>query len=155
VLTVRPIGGSFAELSSLRLRRVTGRIEDPDRWLGNRVTFAITDEDEAHDLFTDPDSPFGDSMFDEVRKALPRLIESLKDLGRFPLRYCDKPTGGQNGVGALRQLSCNYGFGPFHQYVVLRLQDLDGDWYFTEIRTVNERRLKHLIAIANSFHVKS
>jgi hypothetical protein len=37
--------------------------------------------------------------------------------------------------------------------MVLRLQEAGGHWYYTEIRAMNERRLRHLIAIANSFHL--
>jgi hypothetical protein len=30
--------------------------------------------------------------------------------------------------------------------------DAHGRWYYTEVRAMNERRFRHLLAIADSFH---
>jgi hypothetical protein len=35
--------------------------------------------------------------------------------------------------------------------LVLRLQQVGTVWYYTEVRAMNERRFRQLIAIANSF----
>ena len=50
-------------------------------------------------------------------------------------------------------MTCVFAIGPLTQHLAFRLQDLDGVWYYTRIRTMNERRLRHLVAIANSFHI--
>ena len=102
-------------------------------------------------VLNSPDSPFSDPAFDVLRRALPELFESLRRVGELPLEFCDPPTTGYNASGAFRERFCTFAIGPVRRFVVLRLQEADGDWYYTRITTMNERRLRHLIAIANSF----
>jgi hypothetical protein len=110
------------------------------------------DETAAEELFASPDSPFGDPAFDPLRQAIPKLFAGVKELSRLPLSFCEGPNAGYNASGPLRELYCVYQFGPFRQYLVLRLQQADGRWYYTEVRAMNERRFRQLLAIANSFH---
>lgn len=151
LLTVRPEMGPFAELSSIRLHELTTSIEDPDDWLRGRVSLYETDSRTAEEFLESPDSPFDDPAFDVVRKALPELFESLNRLGELPLEFCDGPTIGYNAEGQFRELYCVFEVGPLRQYNVMRLQEVSGNWFFTEIHTMNERRLRHLLGIANSF----
>jgi hypothetical protein len=151
LLTVRPEMGPFAELSAIRLHEVTISIEDPDDWLRGRVSLYEADSAGAKEFLESPDSPFDDPAFDVVRKALPELFESLNRLGELPLEFCEGPTIGYNAEGQFRELYCVFEVGPLRQYNVMRLQEVSGDWFFTEIRTMNERRLRHLLGIANSF----
>jgi hypothetical protein len=58
---------------------------------------------------------------------------------------------GYNASGEFRERFCTFSIGPLRKYLVLRLQRTDGAWYYTRITTMNERRLRHLVAIANSF----
>ena len=153
VLTVRPEDGPFSELSAIHLREVTSAVDDPDDWLKARLGGHGPDPSEAEKLFTSPDSPFGDPAFDALRKAIPELFKALQTFAEFPLQFCDGPQAGYNASGAFRELYCVYNMGPVRQYLVLRLQRAGGRWFYTEIRTMNERRLRHLLAIANSFHV--
>ncbi len=155
VLVVRPVEGPFSELSSIALRAVRGDVTNPDEWLAARLTAQLGDPVAVEEVFTSPDSPFSDPVFDALKKSLPELFASLQDLGRIPLSFCEEPITGYNATGEFRELYCNYNFGPIRQFVVLRLQDSEKGWYFTEIRTMNERRLRHLIAIANSFTVSN
>ena len=152
ILTVRPDEGAFSDLTDIRLSEVTENVEDMDKWLKKRVSVDIGDGGMAKELFESPDSPFGDPAFEALRKALPNLFERLGKLGELPLEFCEDPTTGYNAAGDFRQLYCAFEFGPFRRFQVLRLQEADGHWYFTEIRTMNERRLRHLLAIANSFN---
>ena len=94
-----------------------------------------------------------DPEFDDLRESMKTLIEKLQSLGSLPLEYCEPPAGKTNGAGDYREMACDFELGPLSHYVVLRLQEVDGVWYYTRIRTMNERRLRHLVAIANSFHV--
>jgi hypothetical protein len=151
VLTVRPVEGSFSELSSVSLREVVGPVGDPDAWLRARITADTPDETAAEELFASPDSPFGDPAFDPLRQAIPKLFAGVKELSRLPLSFCEGPNAGYNASGRLRELYCVYQAGPFRQYLVLRLQQVDGRWYYTEVRAMNERRFRQLLAIANSF----
>ena len=153
VTAVRPIEGPFSELSTISLRAVKGVVSDPEAWLTERLTAQIGDPAAVEEVFSSPDSPFFDPVFDALKKSLPELFAGLQNLGRIPLHFCEEPTIGYNASGEFRELFCNYNFGPVRQFVVLRLQDSGKGWYFTEIRTMNERRLRHLVAIANSFTV--
>ena len=154
ILRVTPDDGTFSELSTVELEPIAEDIDDPGRWLSERMTARL--EELAPDpgtMMDDPDSPFGDPAFDELRAAMAALVAKLAELGRLPLEYCDGPLERTNQAGALHELSCRFAFGPINQYVVLRLQNVGGLWYYTRIRTMNERRLRHLVAIANSFHL--
>lgn len=153
VLTVRPVEGPFSDLSAIHLREVTSAVDDPDDWLKARLSGDGASSSEAEQLFTSPDSPFGDPAFDALRKAIPELFKALQTFAEFPLQFCDGPETGYNASGKFRELYCVYNLGPIRQYLVLRLQRAAGRWFYTEIRTMNERRLRHLLAIANSFHV--
>jgi len=155
VTAIRPADGPFSELSTIALRRVNGKISDPDAWLAARLTADIADVRSAEEIFSSPDSPFSDPVFDALRKSLPELFAGLQNLGRLPLEFCETPTTGYNASGEFRELYCNFNFGPIRQFLVLRLQDTGKGWYFTEINTMNERRLRHLVAIANSFTVSN
>lgn len=152
---VRPTEGPFSELSTISLRTVKEKVTDPDAWLAKRLTAQLGDPAAIEGVFSSPDSPFSDPVFDTLKKSLPDLFAGLQNLGRIPLHFCEEPTTGYNASGEFRELFCNYNFGPVRQFVVLRLQKTGDSWYFTEIKTMNERRLRHLIAIANSFTVSS
>jgi hypothetical protein len=151
ILAIRPEAGAFAGLSVIRLGRVTGDVADPDAWLRARLTPEIGDGAAVEDLLESPDSPFADPSFDTLRRALPDLFDRLKALSELPLEFCDGPQTGYNAAGAYRELYCVFDLGPARQYLVYRLQRVGERWYATEIRTMNERRLRHLLAIAATF----
>lgn len=155
LLTVRPRPGPFSDLSEVELREVIGEIDDPEQWLRSRVTADLGDGREAERVFESPDSPFADPMFDVLRNALPQLFEGLETLSNLPLRYCDEPVIAYNASGELHEMACTYPIGPLRQYLVFRLQQVNDVWYYTQVRTMNEKRLRHLIAIANSFEPPS
>lgn len=155
VTVVRPVEGPFSELSTISLRAVRGEVTDPEAWLEARLTARIGDPAAVEEVFSSPDSPFSDPVFDALKKSLPELFASLQSLGRIPLHFCEEPTTGYNASGEFRELFCSFNFGPVRQFVVLRLQETGKGWYFTEIKTMNERRLRHLVAIANSFTVSN
>jgi hypothetical protein len=151
LMTVRPEPGPFSDLSEVNLRQVIGQLEEPDEWLERRVTAELVDHEVMEDVLESPDSPFADPMFDLVRDAIPQLYAGIQELSKLPLRFCDGPLTAYNASGPLRELNCTYQLGPFRQYFIFRLQQVEGAWYYTEIRAMNEKRLRHLIAIANSF----
>ena len=151
---VRPFDGPFAELSTIELRTVDEDIADMDAWLRAQMSADIGDEVALEALFDSPDSPFSDPVFGLLRSGLKKIAEELARLGELPLEFCDEPRAGHNGAGNYRELVCTIDMGPIKQYYVLRLQRAGGVWYYTAIRTMNERRLRHLVAIANSFAVE-
>jgi hypothetical protein len=151
LLAVRPDEGAFAGLSVIRLARVDGEVADADVWLEGRLTPEIGDGAALDDLLDSPDSPFADPAFDTLRRALPDLFGRLKTLAKLPLEFCDPPSTGYNAAGAYRELYCAIDLGAVRQYLVWRIQKSGAQWYATEIRTMNERRLRHLLAIAATF----
>jgi len=148
---VRPEEGPFSNLSDILLARVTAPVADPDAWLAQRLSAEIVAPGEIERLLNGPDSPFADPAFDAMRRALPELFAGLAGIGRLPLEFCDPPIDGYNASGAFRERYCTFAIGPLRKFVVLRLQQADGAWYYTQISAMNERRLRHLVAIANSF----
>lgn len=153
ILTVRPVDGAFSGLSSVKLRAVVGEVDDADGWLRNRLTAEVASEDEVDSVLDGPDSPFTDPMFDALKEAIPQMFSGFRQLSKIPLEYCEGPATAYNAAGELRELYCAFQIGPLRQYLVLRLQEAGGHWYYTEIRAMNERRLRHLVAIANSFNL--
>ena len=151
--TIRPVEGPFSNLSAIHLREVVGAVDDPEQWLKRRLTGDIGDMDRAEALLDSPDSPFGDPAFDALRKVIPELFKSLGALAELPLSFCEAPQVGYNAAGPFHELYCVFNVGPVRQFQVLRLQEVEGRWFFTEIETMNERRLRHLMVIANSFRL--
>jgi hypothetical protein len=153
LLIVQPEDGPFAALSIIRLAEVTKPVGDPDAWLKARLSIGEEGWPSAEDLLNSPDSPFADPAFEAFRQALPGLFQSLQQLGQLPLQMCEGPSSAYNALGSMRELYCSLQVGPVRQYGILRLQQVGTRWFYTEIRAMNERRLRHLLAIANSFHV--
>lgn len=151
ILSVRPEDGPFAELTSLSLRRVKGSVDDPDAWLKERLTVDVPTDAEVGAVLDSPDSPFADPAFEVLRQAMPQLFAGLRGLGRIGAELCDKPQAAYNAAGSLREMYCTFQIGPLRQYMLLRLQKVGGDWYYTEIKTANDRRLRELVAVANTF----
>ncbi len=151
LVQVLPEPGPFSDLSRISLREVAGDVDDPAAWLNSRMAVEIGARAAAEALVASPDSPFGDPMFDGLREALPGLFSGLDRLAKMPLDFCEGPAESYNASGALQELYCVFSVGPFRQFIVLRLQEVDDRWYYTEVRAMNERRLRHLLAIANSF----
>ena len=74
VLVVRPVEGPFSELSTISLRAVRDKVTDPDAWLAARLTAQLGDPAAVEEVFTSPDSPFTDPVFDALKKSLPDLF---------------------------------------------------------------------------------
>ncbi|MGH6719742.1 MAG: hypothetical protein ACREER_10525 [Alphaproteobacteria bacterium] len=151
LFTVRPEMGAFATLSTIRLSRVGAPVGDPDAWLKGRLSADVGGVGDVGDLLGGPDSPFADPAFDGIRRALPEIFAGIQSLAELPLSFCDGPHTGYNATGAYRGLACAFTLGPVRQFLVLRLQTAGGATYFTEIRTMNERRLRQLLAVADTF----
>ncbi|MFP6759009.1 MAG: hypothetical protein VCC99_12440 [Alphaproteobacteria bacterium] len=154
VLRIHPDDGAFSDLSTIEMRPIIDSIANPDGWLRSRVTADIElPQPDSDGIFDSPDSPLSDPAFDDMRGSVRSMLESLQSLGKLPLDYCQPPDTSANRAGPYREMTCVFAIGPLTQHLVFRLQDLDGVWYYTRIRTMNERRLRHLVAIANSFHI--
>ena len=155
VLRVVPEPGPFSELSSIEMRPLSRDVEAPVEWLEGRMTAFLGDAESAdiETALNAPDSPFADPAFAPLTESLQAMMDQLRRLGEVPLRFCDEPRRGDNAAGTYDELSCRFAVGPLGRHLVLRLQEVDGVWYYTRISTMNERRLRHMLAIANSFQV--
>ena len=151
--TVRPPDGPFSQLSAIHLHEVMNDVDDAADWLKERLRAKVGDMGGVEGLLSSPDSPFGDPAFDALSRVIPELSKLLAAVAELPLSFCDEPHVGYNASGDFHELYCVYNAGPLRRHQVLRLQRVENRWFFTEITTMNERRLRHFLVIANSFTV--
>jgi hypothetical protein len=140
-LLVQPAEGTFAPLSELTIRPVEEPVADPAAWLEEQLTLDMSQFDATlNDLLHSPDSPVADT-------PIVGQLESWRGVLRaavgWPLAGCADPESVAGGE--------TWQLGPFKQLLALRLVDREGERYAVKIRAMNEHRMRHLVAIANSF----
>ena len=144
---VQPTDSDFAPLSELTLRHVEEPIADPAAWLREQLTLDLSPVDAAlEELIHGADSPITDTPLAEQLQSWRGLLGSAAAL---PLAGCSDPVR-LAGPDAW-QMGCEWEVGPLRQYMRFRLIERAGQHYAIRIRTMNEQRLRHLVAIANSF----
>jgi hypothetical protein len=144
---VRPTESEFAPLSELRLRRIEEPIDDPAAWLREQLTLDLSPVDAAlEDLIHGADSPITGTPLAEQLQSWRGLLGSATTL---PLAGCRDPV--RLARGETWEMACEWEVGPLRQYMRFRLIERDGERHAIRIRTMNEQRLRHLVAIANSF----
>jgi hypothetical protein len=144
---VQPTDSEFAPLSELRLRRIEEAVADPAAWLRDQLTLDLTPLDAAIDeLIRGPDSPITGTPLAEQLQSWRGLLGSAATL---PLAGCRDPV--RLARDETWEMGCEWEVGPLRQYMRFRLIERDGERYAIRIRTMNEQRLRHLMAIANSF----
>lgn len=144
---VQPTDSEFAPLSELRLRRIEEAVADPAAWLRDQLTLDLTPLDAAIDeLIRGPDSPITGTPLAEQLQSWRGLMGSAATL---PLAGCRDPV--RLARDETWEMGCEWEVGPLRQYMRFRLIERDGERYAIRIRTMNEQRLRHLMAIANSF----
>lgn len=147
VLTVRPVEGAFASLSELSIRPVRGPVADPKIWLREQLTLDVSSFDAAlEDLLHGDDSPLAGAP---IVGQLDSWRALLHQAAGWPLAGCAEPE--RLAEDASWQMECAWELGPLRQFMALRLVGTDGEQYAVRIRAMNERRMRHLVAIANSF----
>lgn len=145
-VSVHPLDGTFASLSELTLRPVEEAVTNPSRWLQQQVTIDASGlEDALTSFLDDEDNPFSDESWWQSLKGLKDVVHSLSDL---PLDSCDEPRAGEE---ASWTIDCEWGIGSLRQFLTVRLVERDGTFYALRIQSMNQRRFRHLQAIANSF----
>jgi hypothetical protein len=144
---VQPTDSEFAPLSELTLRPVEGPIENPAEWLRQQLTLDLSPVDAAlNELIHDPDSPITGTALAEQLQSWRGLLGAAATL---PLTGCGDPA--RLAGGEAWEMACEWELGGLRQYMRFRLVERGGDRYGIRIRTMNEQRLRHLLAIANSF----
>lgn len=145
-LAVRPEESAFGALSELDLEPVDEPIGDPHEWLRDQLRVDLSGlEEVVRELTESDDSPFADEQFAAPIEA---WFGMMARLGDWPLNSCTEPVA--LTVAKDAELACEWQLGPFVQHLRIRLVERDGQHYVVRIRAMNERRLRHLVAIANS-----
>ncbi len=150
-VVIEPVSGEFASLSRMTvwpLDHATDPLawSDPAAWLRQRLVIDTSGVKGALGrLVMDPDSPFGGST---LKDALGSLMTGLGSLAKAPLAACDEPAARSHGRW---EMGCTFGAEGLGLDLVLRVQAAGDDRYGVSMRTMNEQRLRHFQAIANSF----
>jgi hypothetical protein len=145
-VVVRPSGGAAA-LAGLTLRRLDEAEEPlawqvPELWLAERVTVDLGGFASALRAAAGA----GPLAPPAARAVTEGLVAALAGLGQLPHRACapDHRPG-------RHQLRCAWGAAPLALRSVLRLVEAGDDRFVVGWWAADERRLRHLEAIANSF----
>jgi len=145
-VSVHPTDGTFASLSELTLSPVDGDVADPETWLREQVQIDVSGFEEALTGFLDDeDNPFSEESWWTSLKGLKDVVHSISDL---PLDSCDDP---READDVAWMIDCEWGIGSLRQFLTVRLVERDGVFYGLRTQSMNERRHRHLQAIANSF----
>jgi hypothetical protein len=146
-LLVQPAEGAFAPLSELTIRPVDEPVADPAAWLEEQLTLDMSQFDATlNELLHSPDSPVADTP---IVGQLESWRGVLRAAAGWPLAGCADPESVAGGE--TWRMECEWQLGPFKQLLALRLVDREGERYAVKIRAMNEHRMRHLVAIANSF----
>ncbi|HEX8375986.1 MAG TPA: hypothetical protein VF606_12495 [Geminicoccaceae bacterium] len=151
---VRPGGGgttgvALAQLTLRPLDRAVAPLAwtEPDRWLEEQVAFDVTGIGTAvRGLGADAQGPTGHPA---AQALLDGLMATLAGWGRLPLQGCAKDEAG--GDDARRELRCRWGVVPLTLSMNQRLVEAGERRYALSYWAVDEQRMRHLEAIANSF----
>ena len=147
VLTVHPEEGTFAPLSELSIRPVTEPVADPKAWLREQLTLDVSSFDATlEDLLHGADSPLAETPLVDQLESWRGF---LRQAAGWPLAGCAEPESVAGGD--TWRMACEWALGPLRQELELRLVERAGERYAVKIRAMNERRMRHLVAIANSF----
>jgi hypothetical protein len=148
-LVIRPESSPFAALSELSIEPIEEPVGDRQAWLRDQLRLDLSGlEHVVRGLAESDDSPFAE---EDVAAPLEAWLGMLTTLAEWPLQSCKEPSA-TSGT-ALREgseLACEWELGPFHQHLLIRLVEREGQLYAVRVRAMNERRLRHLVAIANS-----
>lgn len=146
-LVVAPTEGPFSRFSRLVIRPLEEQVAEPRAWLRRQVTLDTGDLDETlHDIFESPDNPLSGELLTNYLETMMDLVETVAN---SPLIGCGEGRPLSDGSGY--EIECNWGVGGIDKYLTMRLVEHGEARYFLSIEAMNPRRMRHLMAIANSF----
>jgi hypothetical protein len=146
-VTVRPEDKLVAPFSVLTMRPVREEVRDPDIWLREQLTLNLSEVGLAlNDLLGRQESPL---YFAPLSESLEKLVAQLRILDQLPLQSCGFPTM-REGDEAW-QIECDWELGPARLSGLMRVVYRGDEAYLVSLWATDPRRLRHLIAIANSF----
>lgn len=143
---VRPEDGIFAPLSGLTVHQLKRKVTEPQEWMREQLTFNLAGlQAVARSLIAGDDSPFAGTG---VADALIGFVGRVEEFGALPLESCSEPAADDDGD---YEMTCGYELGPLRLDVVQRLLTRPEGDYAIMLYSMNDKRLQHLLAIANSF----
>jgi hypothetical protein len=151
VVYVEPTEGVFASLSSMSLRKLEENehpkaFSNPNDWLMEQAALDIGFlKERLSGIGSDPDNPMGGGMLDSFVEM---TIAALDDLRDASVSVCKEPVRKSE---SRTDLYCDYGVGPLNYLTFSRVVVTGDGRYAMNARTMNEQRLQHFQAIANSF----
>ena len=151
---ITPKKGQFSYLSSIIMLPISETSLDPTKWLEDHMTLNIGVNRILKDLVVDPDNPFIKQENRKLHNLIENSLVKLSQFQKWPLDFCKPISVVTNPAGSGEELVCQYPIGPMTQYLVVRVQKVNNLWYRTTIRTMNKKRLRHFLAITNSFYVR-
>ncbi len=153
IVRIVPINGIFSKYTSIELNKVEDNFINSSNWLKTYLESQLGTVAETERIIQSPDSPFLDPNFDWIRNTLPKIDATIDTLANNPISFCEGPNMKYNKSGGFEEIFCVFKFGLFRHYLILRLQNINENYYFTKIETLNERRLITLLTIADTFEV--
>lgn len=151
VVVIRPDAGPFASLSQMTLQHLEFDTDSAawfasETWLKDQLTLDFGAISHALDTFVDdPDNPLSDLGYDTIVGA---LDQTLDDIGSLPLSGCGPIIETELGISKIR---CEWGIDPMTLYTEIQLIPVDEKRYAINIVSMNKKRMRHFMAIANSF----
>jgi len=138
-LTLRPLDRAAAPLAW----------SEPDRWLEEQVAFDVTGIGAAVSGLGGAGAQ-GSAGHPAAQALLDGLMAALAGWGRLPLQGCAKADEAA-GDGPRRELRCRWGVVPLTLSMNQRLVEAGERRFAVSYWAVDEQRMRHLEAIANSF----
>ena len=154
VSKISPVSKVFSKYTYLELSLVKTSISYPSKWLKDKVYDELGAIAETERLLNSKDSPLSDPIFDQFKHLPIYIDDAIQQLAINPLVFCRKINTKYNKTGKFLELNCTIPFGFFNNYLILRLQYENNNWYFTKMTTLNYNRLLELFTIADSFEIK-
>lgn len=149
---VRPSSGAAAALAELTVRPLE-RDEaalawsEPGRWLEDQVALDVGGLSTGLKGL----SAAGPLAHPAAKATVDGLVTMLAGWGRLPLEGCAAADQGTPAAAGRRELRCRWGVEPLALDLNLRLVEALDKRYAVSWWAVDEQRLRHLEAIANSF----
>ena len=144
----------FGKYNSIKLYKFNEKNINKTKWLTDRLYNEIKYLGEVERLLRSSDSPLNDSVFEYAKSSLPLIDDTIKKATFEPMWFCEHIKKAYNKEGEYYQLSCIFPLGMFKYYMTLRLQNIGNINYYKLITSLNNKRFKDIINIADSFELK-
>ena len=144
----------FGKYNSIKLYKFSEKNINKTKWLTDRLYNEIKYLGEVERLLRSSDSPLNDSVFEYAKSSLPLIDDTIKKATFEPMWFCEHIKKSYNKEGEYYQLSCIFPLGMFKYYMTLRLQNIGNINYYKLITSLNNKRFKDIINIADSFELK-